>query len=302
MAPIGGAVSKACLIFNPRAGRWRTPRLVDRILRALARPGQTIEARPTRSPGDATRLARQAVEARAETVYAFGGDGTLREAAAGLLGSNTILGTIPGGTTNVIPLALGLPPRPVAAAKRLREATPIEMDVGRCGKEIFLMQASGGLDARALHYLDPVQKRYLGKVAVALTGLSQWRKYDYPDLELLADGRTQFASFFAVCNLPYYGGRFRLAPAARLDDHQLHLVLFRGRGRAATLAFARDLALGRHLVRSDVEILRVQEVELKGPADFALQVDGDAMSPALPMTVRLAEDRLRVLALPRAAG
>jgi YegS/Rv2252/BmrU family lipid kinase len=276
--------------------------LVDRILRALEQPGQNIEARPTRSPGDATRLARQAVEAGAETVYAFGGDGTLREAAAGLLGSNAILGTIPGGTTNVIPLALGLPPRPVAAAKRLREAIPIEMDVGQCGTEIFLMQASGGLDARALHHLDPIQKRYLGKVAVALAGLSQWRKYDYPDLELVADGRTQFASFFAVCNLPYYGGRFRLAPAARLDDHQLHLVLFRGRSRAATLAFARDLALGKHVARSDVEVLQVQEVELKSPANFALQVDGDAMSSARPMTVRLAQDRLRVLALPGAAG
>ena len=294
-------MSADCLIFNPRAGRWRTPRLVDQILEALVRPNHSIEALPTRSPGDATRLARQAVEAGAETVFTFGGDGTLREAAAGLLGSDAILGTIPGGTTNVIPLALGLPPRPIAAARRLREATPIEMDVGQCGAEIFLMQASGGLDARVLHHLDPIQKRYLGKVAVALAGLSQWRKYDYPELELVADGRAQHASFFAVCNLPYYGGRFRLAPTARLDDHQLHLVLFHGRGQVATLAFARDLALGKHEARGDVEVLRVQEVVLEAPADLALQLDGDAMSPALPTTVRLAEDRLRVLTLPRAA-
>jgi diacylglycerol kinase family enzyme len=231
-------------------------------------------------------------------VYAFGGDGTLRETAAGLLGSGAILGTIPGGTANVIPLALGLPLRPVAAARRLREATPIEMDVGRCGPEIFLMQTSGGLDARALHHLDPVQKRYLGKLAVALAGLSQWRQYDYPDFELLVDGRRQHASFFAVCNLPHYGGRFRLAPAARLDDHQLHLVLFHGRGRAETLGFARDLALGKHVARSDVEVLHVQEVELKAPPGLVLQLDGDAMSSALPMTVRLAEERLRVLVPP----
>jgi len=291
-------VSTAFLIFNPRAGRWRTPQLVDRILAALEQPGQSIEALPTRAPGDATRLARQAVEAGAETVYAFGGDGTLRETAAGLLGSEVVLGTVPGGTANVIPLALGLPPRPVAAAKRLREARPIEMDVGRCGDEIFLMQASGGLDGNALHHLNPVQKRYFGKVAVAWTGLAQWRKYDYPDLELIADGHLQHASFFAICNLPYYGGRFRLAPAARLDDHQLHLVLFHGQGRMETLAFARDLALGRHVARRDVEVLRVQNVELRAPAGLALQLDGDAMRSALPTTVRLAEDRLHVLALP----
>lgn len=293
-------MSTAFLIFNPRAGRWRTPPLVDRILAVLEQPGQSIESQATRAPGDATRLARQAVEAGAKTVYAFGGDGTLREAAAGLLGSEVVLGTIPGGTTNVIPLALGLPPRPVAAAKRLRQATPIEMDVGRCGSEIFLMQTSGGLDARALHHLDPVQKRYLGKVAVVLAGLAQWRKYDYPDLELIADGRPQQASFFAVCNLPYYGGRFRLAPAARLDDHQLHLVLFHGQGRMETLAFARDLALSQHVARRDVEILPVKEVELRAPADLTLQLDGDALSSPVPLRVRLAEQRLHVLALPGA--
>ena len=236
-----------------------------------------------------------------ERVYAFGGDGTLREAAAGLLGSEVVLGTIPGGTANVIPIALGLPPKPVAAAQRLRDATPVAMDVGQCGGEIFLMQASGGLDAQALRHLDPLQKRYLGKIAVALTGLSQWHQYDYPELELVADGYPHNASFFAVCNLPYYGGRFRLAPAARLDDHQLHLVLFRGRGRVETLGFARDLALGRHVARRDVEVLRVREVEVTAPPDLALQLDGDAMESALPVTVRLAEERLHVLALAGAA-
>ncbi len=290
------------MIFNPRAGRWRTPRLVDRILTVLERPGQRIEAQPTRSPGHATHLARQAVDAGAETVYAFGGDGTLREVAAGLLGSKVALGTIPGGTANVVPLAIGLPLRPLAAAKQLRSATPIEMDVGLCGEEVFLMQTSGGLDAKALHHLDPARKRYLGKVAVALAGLNQWRKYDYPDLELVADGRPQRASFFAVCNLPYYGGRFRLAPGARLDDHRLHLVLFRGRGQVETLAFARDLALGRHMARSDVEGLEVQEVEIEAPPDLALQLDGDAVGSALPLTVRLAEDRLRILVPPGASN
>lgn len=285
------------MIFNPKAGRWRTSRLVERILAALERPGQRIEALPTRSPGDATRLAREAAEAGAKTVYAFGGDGTLREAAAGLLGTEVALGTVPGGTANVVPLALGLPLRPVAAALRLREATAVEMDVGLCGEEVFLMQTSGGLDAQALRHLDPLQKRYLGKVAVALSGLSQWQRYDYPELQVVADGRARRASFFAVCNLPLYGGRFRLAPAARLDDHQLHMVLFHGQGRAATLAFARDLLLGRHVARRDVEVAQVQEVEIKAPPDLALQIDGDAMSSTLPISIRLSADRLRILAL-----
>jgi diacylglycerol kinase (ATP) len=63
------------VIANPRSqggslGR-RWSELADQIRRELP-----FEAALTTAPGDATRLARQAVEAGAEIVVAVGGDGT----------------------------------------------------------------------------------------------------------------------------------------------------------------------------------------------------------------------------------
>ena len=52
-------------------------------------------------------------------VFSFGGDGTAREVAAGLLGGPAALGVLPGGTANLLALALGLPRDPVAAAAAL---------------------------------------------------------------------------------------------------------------------------------------------------------------------------------------
>lgn len=98
-----------------------------------------------------------------------------------------------------------------------------------------------------------------------------------------------------VCNIPFYGGRWRIQPEARTDDRKLDLVLFRGRGRIATLGFARDVMIGRHLGRSDVECRRVDEVELRGPKHLPVQIDGDIVDEAPPARIRLSKRRLRVL-------
>lgn len=286
---------RSLLIYNPRAGRWRTAAQVRHISTALAHHGFQVEARSTAEPGHATLIARQAAAEGIEVVFAFGGDGTLREAAAGLLGSSTALAPLPGGTVNVIVYSLGLPPDPLRAAEALGRAAIREIDVGLCEDEVFLMQASAGLDARIMGRLRPRLKRHLGRTGVLGAGIYQWSLYDYPEMELVADGRHLEATFAAVCNFPHYGGKWSMAPAALPDDRRLDLVLSRGRGRRATLGFSLDFLRGRHLERSDVESLRVDSVEIRGPSEIDIQLDGDGTALQLPVSIRLAPQRLRVL-------
>lgn len=285
----------AVLIHNPAAGRGRAHNLVDSILDALRGSGYDAEAWPTTAAGSATQQARDAAAGGAEAVFAFGGDGTLREAAFGLLGTPAALGFIPGGTINVMALAFGIPSRAVLAAEAMGAARVQEFDVGLCNGEPFLMQASAGIDAEFIRRLDPRLKRTLSKAALLPAALSALAAYRYPRIELVADGEALECSFAAVCNIPFYGGRFLIQPEARPDDGKLDLVVFRGRGRLATLGFARDLLFGRHLRRPDVETRQVDEVELLGPPQLPAQIDGDAFRGEMPLRVRLAPDRLRVL-------
>ncbi len=191
--------------------------------------------------------------------------------------------------------ALGLPPEPLAAARTLKRLPAQELDVGLCGDEVFLMMASLGVDARALRGVSPTAKRWLGRAAVALAGLGAWWRHDYAEFELLIDGHAVGATFAAACNLPLYGGDIRLAPDARPDDGALEIVLFRGAGRRATLSFARDVLAGRHLARDDVSRLKATEVVVTDP-DAPLQIDGDAIVNRLGTEIRLADQRLRILA------
>ena len=283
----------AVLIFNPKSGNQRWRRLVEPLTERLKRAGYAIEARATQGPGDATRLAREAAGAGLGYVFAAGGDGTLREAAAGLLGTSVKLGFLPGGTANVMARVLGLPGNPLAAAAALAEATSRPLDIGLCGNEPFLMQASAGFDARIMELLSPRYKRFLGIAAVIPAGIRALCTYDYPEIRLIADGRELTGSFAAISNIPYYGGRYRLTPAALPDDGNLDLALFHSSGNRATLGFARDLFFGRHLKRDDTETRTVQRVQIRG--DAPIQIDGDVYPGDRPVTVTLAPSQLNFL-------
>jgi diacylglycerol kinase (ATP) len=288
---------RAALIYNPASGRRRHARTLDAILATLGGGGFAVEPVPTAFPGQAEELARERARAGAEVVLSYGGDGTAREVAAGLLGTPAALGVLPGGTANLLALALGLPGDPVRAAAILAEAPARLLDVGIAGESPFLMMASAGLDASVLAALDTRLKWRFGRPAIAAQSLAVWWRYEYPALEVTVEGERMEASFAAVANIPFYAGPFRLAPDARPDDGLFELVLFRGTGRLATLSFAADLLRwSAHVRRKDVLVRRVREVFLEGPAGAAAQIDGDLCRETLPLRVRLAPHRLTVLA------
>ncbi len=291
----------ASLIYNPAAGRHKLAARVPALLEALGASGFAVQALPTSAPGHATLLARERAASGDEVVFAFGGDGTVREAAAGLLGSSTALGILPGGTTNVLARALRLPLDPLAVARIAGGLRKVPLDVGLCsaaeGDRPFLMMVSCGLDAWLLETLDPRLKRTLGRIGIGLQGVAAWWRYGYPEIEVEAGGQRFTASLVAACNIDLYGGSYRIAPAARHDDGRLELVLFHGKTRTSTLAFALALALGRHVTRKDVRIVPVDgEIRIKLPPGTCAQIDGDAFGGCRELTLSISPEELRVLA------
>jgi len=285
---------RAALLFNPRAGAHRTKRV--EAIRAALGAEFDLAVEPTTGPDHCREIARRARAERLDALFVLGGDGTLRVVAGVLAGSGVAVGALPGGTTNVVALSLGLPFDPVAAARQLARGEPRSMDLGRCGDEPFLMQLSGGLDATIMANADPQLKRRLGKGAIVVAGLREWRRYRFPEIALEVDGEPLTATGFVISNLAQYAGSFEIVPGARADDRQLEILLFHGRRRRDALGFAIALARGGHTRRSDVEVRSFERVKVLGPADRPLQYDGDPFVPALPLEIALAAERLLVLA------
>ncbi len=289
---------RAVLIWNPRAGQRRARRALPEIRRTLE-SGFDLELEPTSGPDHCREVARRALAERVDVFFVLGGDGTLRVAASVLAGSDVAVGALPGGTTNVVAGALGLPADPVAAARALLTAEPTLLDLGQSNGEPFLMQLSGGLDAEVMAHVDLGTKKLLGKGAVAIAGIREWLRYRFPRFALEIDGDALGvveATGFVVANLPQYAGQFTIVPGASGYDRKLELLLFHGRRRRDAVAFVLALARGRHLERSDVEVRSFTSLRIVAPASLQLQADGDAFVAAAPLNIALAPEQIQILA------
>jgi len=285
---------RAVVIYNPTAGRRRHSGRLAGILEALRAGGYEAEPRPTERRGHAIELARDAARSN-DVVFAYGGDGTIREVATGLYGSDTALGVLPGGTTNVVAIAFGIPFDPVLAARRLCEVRPRPVDVGLCGTHPFLMGASSGFEAYLMARLNPLLKARLGFSGPVLQSLGMIWRYDFAPIDLRVDGFRTSATGAMVCNIPEAAGPYRMVEHGKFDDGQLELLTFHGTSVAAFVSLCIDLYRGRLARRKDVESRPVREVVLQGPPGAHVQIDGDVVTDPLPLTVRLAERRLMAL-------
>lgn len=313
----GTAVTEgpATLIVNPSAGQerfvrrgqptWRLLRVIDLLSERF-----DLEWHMTEGPGAATELARAAADGGARAVFALGGDGTVRECAQGIVGRSAALGILPGGTTNVLAPSLGLPRDAMEGALQFVRAARggklrvRPLDIGMCGEHPFLMMMSRGLDGRALSRVSAHHKRRFGRAAVAWSGLSELVRGSEPPFRVAwtdehgQEGAIE-ASYLAVCNVPHYAGRFRMAPGASPYDRKLDVVALSRRGRWATLRFAGGLARGRAASVPGVVTHRVREVAVEDLDSTGLpgllQVDGDPIHAPGPTRVHIAPERLLVV-------
>jgi diacylglycerol kinase family enzyme len=102
------SMKPAYLVYNPAAGLFDKRELVIGAAARLESHGWQIQVEETGSGGDATRLAQDAARKGHAAFFIAGGDGSIGQAAAGLAGSQTALGALPGGTANVWARELGL--------------------------------------------------------------------------------------------------------------------------------------------------------------------------------------------------
>ena len=285
---------RASLIYNPNAGRRRHAATIEGIKDAL---GATYELgiAPTRGPKEAITLAREAATRGDAAVFAWGGDGTIREVVEGILGSPVMLGVLPGGTFNVVTLAVGLPRNPVEAARALASAKPSARDVGLIESTPFLMQATAGLDAFVMHHARADMKARFGMAGVFIDALRVFARYGFEPFEVDVDGEVFRVTGAAFVNMSEYAGRYQLVPGARWDDRLGHALLYTGRTHLQAVRFAISLAFGRRHGRPEVIIRPATSMTIRPSPGLHLQTDGDPWPGALPATCRLAPEQIQVL-------
>jgi diacylglycerol kinase family enzyme len=234
-----------------------------------------------------TEIAREAAEDGLDALFVIGGDGTIRRAASGLVGSRTALGILPAGTMNVFAKELSLwhftwyrPWGLASSVSKLATARLSQVDVGRFGSQYFLLWVGIGLDAITVQQLEPRPR--LDKfvtvphyAAQVVWNATQWHGQE---LQFRVGGQEISGQYIlvVVANVrKYVGGLVTISPQARLDDGEMDLWLFSGSALMDTARHAANIVTQRHTHSLDVQRLPFRSLEIESGHTFGLQVDGD---------------------------
>src|SRR5579884_514479 len=241
---------RAALIYNPVArGLSRHPHSLQRTIAVLARQGIQATTAPTTGPGSATTQARKQIEAGCDLIIVAGGDGTINEAANGMLNTGVPLAILPGGTANVLAHEIQIAGPMDRAAARLAQWVPRRVSTGRLqlssgAPRSFLCMAGAGLDAEIVSRLNLDLKAAAGKLAYYVAGFSHVFR-PLREFEVLVDGRGFEASFALISRVRNYGGDLEIARGASLLSDDFEVVLFRGTASLRYLRYLLGVALGR---------------------------------------------------------
>lgn len=299
---------QARLIYNPAAGPWDVRRALKRVRSYLGQRGWSVELQLTEKPGDAIALAREAAQAGCDVLIVAGGDGTVSEAANGLVGTQTALGVLPVGTGNLWARQLRTPTFTIANPLRLREAaaglaegTIRLVDVGQVNDRYFLCWAGIGLDAQVTTELEPRPRhtKHLGMLPYAIATILVARDFQGVRTRVYLDGRIVRGRTLLVLasNIQQYGGMLHVAREARMDDGLLDVFVFKGLGFPYAVRHVFRMLSRRYL--QDPKIVHRQARQIKVLTEWAVpvQADGDPAGTT-PVTLQVAPRALRVLVPP----
>jgi YegS/Rv2252/BmrU family lipid kinase len=265
------------IIFNPSAGARRRARL-HAALDLLYGLGVQFQLMETTARGDAEKFARMAAEENG-IVVAAGGDGTIAEVAAGLVGTQAMLGILPLGTANVFALEMSVPLNPQEAARALlmgrsTSVYPGILKLGSLKDRLFIQMVGVGLDSVVVHHLPLGLKRVFGKGAYVLQTLRDLTYYPFRSFKVQVDGNEVEAAGLVVTKGRYYAGRFQIAPQADPREAHFHVVALQQTSFMDALKHAAALGLGRLPYLFSISLQRGYDIQVFG-ADLPVQADGD---------------------------
>ncbi|MFH0946402.1 MAG: diacylglycerol kinase family protein [Planctomycetota bacterium] len=310
-------MKQAAVVYNQRAGRGCPEGAASRALlvaEALARTGWSVqEPMPTEGPRHAVELAAGLPDEVSRLVV-LGGDGTLREAAEGLLDGSreASLGFLPVGNGNVLARELRIPLFDLDRALQIAVSDQVvSLDVGRANGKLFLAMVGVGFDALVTRWVDRVRAGRLGdwiyrKLPDGLfvaNGILALLRFLPTRFDVETDGRkaAERAGSVIVANTATYAKGWAVARDASPFDGRLDAVLLRhAMGPLAAWPLLRAKARQPYGPFFG-QVVRAESITIRSDRPFFWQADGDPMGAVEQLLIGIEPGALRIAAGGQAA-
>jgi YegS/Rv2252/BmrU family lipid kinase len=220
-------------------------------------------------------MAKAAVASGVDLVAGYGGDGTQMEVANGVLGSDTPMAILPGGTGNAMAFELKVP-------RDLRQATELicqsgnirKVDLGRIGDRYFMLRTYTGPRKEEVASREDKDKH--GVMAYPMAALRVFRHLSKVPYRLTLDGQ-EIEDEGVMCfifNAGAWGGKdLPEAPNVSASDGLLD-VLILNKSRSSVRAFA-SYELNRGWSKAHVHHWQAKEIKIESGSPQTVWIDGE---------------------------
>lgn len=283
------------LIINPISGTRSKRGLNQVIERRVRNYGHQIDTDFTSGPGDATRLARKAVDDGYDVVLACGGDGTVNEVARGLINTPVALCILPNGSGNGLARHIELPPDPLLALKVLKVGHIKNCDYCTVNDRPFFCTFGIGFDAAVSQRFAQSRKR--GLLTYLKSAIDEFIKFNPENYNIIA-GDNSFnvdAFLIACCNASQYGNNAFIAPAASITDGVMDITLIHKGNPISQMLVGVDLLAGSIAEGGLIDTFRSSSVSIQRHAPGVAHVDGEPIELPARLDIKCHHGGLRIV-------
>lgn len=262
-------------IINPHSGVRKRMKLEDVIAEELDTTLFEYDFVYTEYAGHAVELAQEAAQEGFDIVFAVGGDGSVNEVAQGLIGTSTVLGILPAGSGNGFAMHLGWGRDIPSVLRRLHKAKTQTIDTCYLNGRPFVNLAGVGFEAKVAYHLKGSSQR--GLQGYAKQFFQHLFRHTFKKYSITVDNQTITSEAFTitVANAPMYGYNFVVAPAAKMNDGLLEVIIFKPANKWRYFVTTLRM-LNRSIYKSPlVKRLSGKQVEITLQEDDFAQVDGE---------------------------
>jgi diacylglycerol kinase (ATP) len=285
---------KVFVVINPASGKDEP--ILNVLNQVFRQYGVQWDADITHKFGDATRLARQAAEAGYDLVAGYGGDGTQHEIANGLIGTNVMMGVLPGGTGNGFATEIGIP-------KTLAEATELlctshevrRVDAVQMGDQYFIQRLYVGIEPETQTSREMKDK--YGVLAYGISAYEQTVHQPESQYRLTIDGKMieMPGTKCYIVNSGRTGtGLSVLGHNFAVDDGLLDVFVLNTHN-IETLTAATNRFLSLDTERAKRYFWRGQTITIETTPDQPVWTDGEYVGRT-PVSVKVLPGALRIAA------
>lgn len=290
-------MKKISFIVNPISGSLRRRKDMEILLdKHLDKSLYQYEVILTEYAGHAIELSKNARENGSDIVVAVGGDGSVNEVSSSLIGSDTILGVLPGGSGNGFAMHMGIGRKLVKAIKILNEGKVKRIDTIELNGQSGVSFSGVGFAANiAYKFKQSKQRGFINYLKITL---EQAYKYPFQKYEISIDGQPFIEKdclMVEVANSTTFGYNFKPAPLAKIDDGLLELVIVKKTPKYNYFASILRMVNGQIHKSSYMERFACKKVDIKIPKSSFVHMDGEGFMKSEELHYKIIPHSLNVI-------